>query len=308
MDYIAYRKLGVACCRGLSSAVDQQRVHESLHLPPAVIAQGGRDPLLRALMPCSLGHYAGMGGHRMRRDAGIDEHVVISCVGGAGWLRIAGRRHPIAPGELLVCPAGSTHDYGADRRDPWDIHWFHFRGEDGAELLALMGLDAAGPVARIGVRVKLVTLFQDMRDILEAGYSRAHLVHAAACARQILTQVALRRMYHRPEDPGDLDLEALVAYLRTHLDRRLTLADMAGQAHLSRSHFLRRFRHKTGYPPVNYFIRLKMQRACELLDTSDLPVATIAERLGYQDPYYFSRLFRKVVGRSPRQHRAIPKA
>ncbi|MCB0166075.1 MAG: helix-turn-helix transcriptional regulator, partial [Anaerolineae bacterium] len=64
------------------------------------------------------------------------------------------------------------------------------------------------------------------------------------------------------------------------------------------------FKKKTGYAPIDYFIRLKIQKACELLETTDQQVSEIGHSLGYPDIYYFSRLFKKVVGLSPRQYRA----
>ena len=61
---------------------------------------------------------------------------------------------------------------------------------------------------------------------------------------------------------------------------------------------------KTGYAPIDYFIRLKIQKACELLETTDQQVGEMGYSLGYPDIDYFSRLFKKVVGLSPRQYRA----
>ncbi|RME70993.1 MAG: AraC family transcriptional regulator, partial [Verrucomicrobia bacterium] len=55
--------------------------------------------------------------------------------------------------------------------------------------------------------------------------------------------------------------------------------------------------------PLDYFNRLKVQRACELLATTTLSIAEIAEQLGFDDPYYFSRLFRKIMGMAPRVYR-----
>ena len=52
---------------------------------------------------------------------------------------------------------------------------------------------------------------------------------------------------------------------------------------------------------------MKMERACYLLDTNNQPVSRVAQALGYDDPQYFSRLFRKVTGLSPRDYRKLDK-
>ncbi len=88
-----------------------------------------------------------------------------------------------------------------------------------------------------------------------------------------------------------------------HLADKITVQQLAAQACLSEAHFAKQFQKKTGYAPIDYFIRLKMQKACELLSTSDLRIREIATALGYIDPYYFSRLFKKVMGVSPRAYR-----
>jgi len=75
----------------------------------------------------------------------------------------------------------------------------------------------------------------------------------------------------------------------------------------STSHLSALFRRKVGYPPMDYFARLKIQRACWLLDSTTAPVKEIGAQIGCSDAYYFSRLFRQIMGMSPRSYRAIPK-
>jgi AraC-like DNA-binding protein len=72
-------------------------------------------------------------------------------------------------------------------------------------------------------------------------------------------------------------------------------------------HFASLFRHQTGMAPIEYFIHLRIRGACRLLDTTTLTVREIGYRVGYEDPYYFSRMFRKLMGLSPRQYRELRK-
>jgi transcriptional regulator GlxA family with amidase domain len=67
------------------------------------------------------------------------------------------------------------------------------------------------------------------------------------------------------------------------------------------------FRRQTGFAPIDFVIRLRVQHACRLLDTTELSIGEIAERVGYPDPYYFTRCFRRVMGRAPRLYRKVPK-
>jgi AraC-like DNA-binding protein len=96
-------------------------------------------------------------------------------------------------------------------------------------------------------------------------------------------------------------------WMRQHIDARVKLGDVAGRAGVSVSHLSSLFRKKMGYPPMDYFARLKIQRACLLLDTTSFRVKEIGAKLGFADPYYFSRSFRHVMGMSPRAYRDVPK-
>ena len=74
---------------------------------------------------------------------------------------------------------------------------------------------------------------------------------------------------------------------------------------LSASHFSSLFRKATGMSPMDYFIHLKLQKACLLLYSSDTKIKKIAHTIGYDDPYYFSRLFKKYLNISPDQYRVL---
>ena len=88
------------------------------------------------------------------------------------------------------------------------------------------------------------------------------------------------------------------------LTRRLNLDELVtATSELSRYHFIREYKRQTGQTPMQAFQRIKVSHACYLLDISDDTLARIAARLGYDDPYYFSRLFKKVMGVSPGHYR-----
>jgi len=99
-------------------------------------------------------------------------------------------------------------------------------------------------------------------------------------------------------------VDHLQAYMLENLDHSLSLEDLAAVANMSKYHFSNRYKALTGYSPIKHFLNMKMEHACYLLDASELSVGEIARNLGYDDPLYFSRLFRKIIGISPRGYRA----
>jgi AraC-like DNA-binding protein len=103
-------------------------------------------------------------------------------------------------------------------------------------------------------------------------------------------------------------IEQTIAYMMEHLDQPLHVATLAATANTSPSHFFALFKRRTGLPPICYFIRLRMQRACELLQDESLHVKEIAACLGYDDPFYFSRVFKSVNRVAPTEYRMSQKA
>ena len=101
-----------------------------------------------------------------------------------------------------------------------------------------------------------------------------------------------------------LRIEETVAYMQQHLDKPLHVATLAAKANFSPSQFFLLFKRWMGSAPIDYFIRMRIQRAGRLLCDTNLSVKEVAAELGYDDPFYFSRIFKSVNGLAPSDYRA----
>ena len=100
-------------------------------------------------------------------------------------------------------------------------------------------------------------------------------------------------------------IEQSITYMLRHLDESLQVATLAAQANISPSHFFALFKRQTGCAPIDCFIRLRMQHACRLLEETVLSVKEVAATLGYDDPFYFSRIFKSVIRVAPSEYRLL---
>jgi AraC family transcriptional regulator len=91
--------------------------------------------------------------------------------------------------------------------------------------------------------------------------------------------------------------------LSDRLNEEPSLDEIAALVRLSKFHFLRAFRMSTGLPPHRYLMNLRVARARQLLETTDLSVTEIAGEVGYDDPGYLARLFRRRFGTTPARYR-----
>jgi len=98
-------------------------------------------------------------------------------------------------------------------------------------------------------------------------------------------------------------IERIIVYMRQHSDQPLQVSALTTLANLSPSHFFALFKRATGHTPIDYFIHLRMHRACELLAGTGLSVKEVAATLGYDDPFYFSRVFKSINGVAPSDYR-----
>ena len=273
-------------------------------LPAGVIQNAVRQPLTRPLLASSAGFYPKAAGHLARRPVGISQTIFIYCTVGYGWCEMLGRRHEVRPGHLLVLPANTAHSYGAAGKNPWSIRWFHAVGDQLVPFLEALGTTGQYPTVFLGDDPLLSALFEEVLAELESGYTSLNLIYASQTAAHLLGAMIRRRhnTWVGAPDPHQ-KIARCIELMRTHLDRPLRMAQLAAICNFSTPHFTKLFKVQTGYTPKDYFTRLKMHQASQLLNNTGLSIKEIAQQVGYDDPLHFSRVFKQINAQSPTDHR-----
>ncbi|MDF2721324.1 MAG: transcriptional regulator [Paenibacillus sp.] len=123
------------------------------------------------------------------------------------------------------------------------------------------------------------------------------------CFLNLLTELKNRHMHMKGEDAA-LDLiNKVIAYINAHYREPIDRKTLAGYVSLSHSHLSLLFKKYTGFSPVQYVIKIRMDKAMELLRDTRKSIGEIAGEVGYTDPLYFSRIFAKHMGTAPREYR-----
>lgn len=110
---------------------------------------------------------------------------------------------------------------------------------------------------------------------------------------------------NEPGTLGDTAIRRVTEYMREHLHEDVRLDDLAAQANVSKYHLLRSFAKSVGLTPHRYLVRLRMERAAELLRATSHPVTQIATACGYTSPGQFAVAFRRRYEVSPTQFRRL---
>jgi AraC family transcriptional regulator, arabinose operon regulatory protein len=275
-------------------------------LPTAVRRQAERHPLLRGLLVTDAGVFPRAMAHYIERAKGAATTLLILCSAGRGWVRLPGQDLEVESGTLVWLPAGIPHAYGAADKAPWTIEWCHFTGEEVDAWRDLLQLPAAGGAIGLGAEAAEIRLARAWES-LEHGYSVGNLVAASIALRAALSTASAARREAHGTRSAEERVAASAAWMKEHLAQPVRLNELAAMAGVSVPHYSMLFRRQTGFAPIDWLIRLRVQRACQLLDTTRATVAEIGADVGFADPYYFTRCFRRVMGLPPTRYRQVPK-
>lgn len=277
----------------------------ALVLPNSILNDMEKDAIASQLYITDMGYYPHASHHFRERLIAIPQFVFIYCVEGKGWYKVKNNHYSIEKNQCFILPANVPHSYGADEVDPWTIYWVHFKGkiaEPYAQQLYTPMEIKLTTQSRIEYRIEL---FEEIYHILEMGYSKENLLYACSAFHHFMGTIAYLYAYRNAEDSRNSDdiVDAAIHFMRESLDKKLSVEEIAQHIGYSSSHFSSLFNKRTGCSPLNYFNRLKIQHACNLLDFSDMKINQVCYKIGIDDCYYFSRLFNKIMGMSPRTYK-----
>jgi AraC family transcriptional regulator, arabinose operon regulatory protein len=209
-------------------------------------------------------------------------------------------------GDLLLIPPGVRHDYGNGQGlSAWTHLWVcFFARPDWHEWMRWPG--GSGNVLRLfaeekPLRQRLVRLFRKVTDLVRSHHRRRDDLALNALEELLLWCDTINPL--STETKLDSRVREALACICARYHESLSVRDLSASCNLSDSRFSHLFREEMGCTPMQWLEQYRMQRARELLVMTGQPIAQIAREAGYDDPFYFSRIFRKHSRRTPRQFR-----
>lgn len=236
---------------------------------------------------------------------GVRDHYLIHyIVSGKGAYTVDHTVYALQAGDVFLARPNQLISYSADPKEPWEYYWVGFNGAGASRLVLEMPFREDRPIhhCRNTKRIQ-----QTLLDIFLARgpkpYCEALMVgHLYLFAAELMQEAA--ELAPRAASSTAQHVLNAVKFIQFNYAHEIGIDDIARAAGVSRSHLYRAFINNLGCSPIDYLTRYRIDEACALLKNPALSVAEIAVSVGFFDPFYFSRVFKKNVGVPPSRYLA----
>lgn len=196
------------------------------------------------------------------------------------------------------------YDYFCE--DKPEVYWIHFTGNDVKNILRKYEIPMDESVFYSGASAVYVYLFKEIINEIQTrrvGYEELLTMYL----HQIFLLVQRSRQEHTPSVNSYIqdEMEFARRYFNEYYNEAISIEEYAQSRGMSVSWFQRNFKQFVNHSPMQYILMIRVNNAVSLLKTTDYNMAEIAAIVGYEDPLYFSRMFRKLKGMSPSQYRKL---
>ncbi|AEF83498.1 helix-turn-helix domain-containing protein [Leadbettera azotonutricia] len=230
----------------------------------------------------------------------LPEFQLVYISDGAGIFNTGDKTYTVSTGSMLLILPGMKHHYKPLYETGWHEYWVGFTGSFFDGLVTEGILSQEQIFFEIGLHDYIVSIFTRIFDEV---CSQQPLFQIKACSRIFLLLADLltgeRRKVHPEYSKQQLIVEKAKELMEANIYKEIDIPSIAQKINISASHLNDVFKAYSSITPYQYYIQIKINRACRLLEQTDLTVKETAFQLGFNDQYYFSRQFKQKTGIPP---------
>ncbi len=210
----------------------------------------------------------------------------------------------VTAGHMVIYYPKEEQKYCYYGTDQTEVYWVHFTGNNVKNIMRQYGIADSAHVIYTGTSLEYKRIFIQMIQELQMcreNYEEFLVI----LLRQIFIMIQ-RQVGNRPKAKNsylESEIETATRYFNEHYNTAISIEDYAASRGMSTSWFIRSFKDFTGSTPMQYILSIRMSSAQNLLETTDYNMTEISSIVGYENPLYFSRLFKKQNGVSPSEFR-----
>ena len=237
------------------------------------------------------------------RPNGRGDYQLLYISAGTLHLYVNGKERIIPKGNMLLFRPGETQIYNLYASDKPETYWVHFTGSDVDILLDYYEMPKDENVFFTGTSPDYQWLFRQM--IQELQLRRVNYEDLLNMNLRHIFLMINRFLKEGTELDSDAlnEVERATHYFNENYNQSICIKDYANKRHMSDCWFNRIFKQVIKVTPMQYILSLRITNAINLLENTNYNIIQVANAVGYDDAYYFSRLFRKHTGISPTEYR-----
>lgn len=236
----------------------------------------------------------------------LDTYKLVFVISGKGYLETDGQElRTLNQGDLFVLYPKEKHFYYADREHPWELMWISFNGSLSETLINDAGLNAGHTVLSNilthSIQRTVQTIINSLGDTADTHRlcATGQLYILFAYLKQ-LTDVKQKRSEEATQNSC---VWKAIRFIEQNYYLDIDVDMLCEHVNYSRSYLSRTFRAETGMTIPEYITRIRIQNAVTLMKSSQMSIKEIALSVGMKDSFYFSKVFKKATGETPREFR-----
>ena len=238
------------------------------------------------------------------RPRGRLDYQIIYIASGKAHFYFHGKEEIVTAGNMILYRPKEEQRYYYYGTDHTEVYWVHFTGNNVKNILRSYEIPDDIHVIHTGTSLEYKNLFLQM--IQEMKHCKVNYEELLTFHLQHLLIMMHRCLTYKPQGKNISmmkEIDAAVRYFHDNYHKQISIEEYAEAHNMSVSWFIRNFKEYTNETPVQYILSLRVSNAQTLLETTDYNVNEISSIVGYDNPFYFSRLFKKTNGMSPSEFR-----
>jgi AraC-like DNA-binding protein len=237
---------------------------------------------------------------------GIKDHYKLHYIhSGQGIFKAGDKTYYLCQGEgFLVCP-NVVVSYAAAPGESWNYSWVAFNGLNAENYLNRANLNQENPIFHCSREDYINKCFQEIFDSTQCEKSMD--LKALSSFYNLLSTIIEERSSKGYEKIStkhqDTYVKQAIEFIDTNYSRRISIEEVARYVGINRKYLSKLFSDVLNVSPQNYLVNFRLKKACEYLSSSNLSISEISTSIGYNDPFLFSKVFKKYMGISPSSYR-----
>ena len=258
----------------------------------------------KALLVTSCGYQKFISkNYSITRPKGRLDYQLIYIIKGKGHFTFGEEVREVSEGSIIVYPPLSPQLYSYSAEEKTELYWIHITGAGIKEYLNNLNLLGAY-VHQVGIDKQFIELFEKI--VYELQMKKPFCEHMASANFLALISSFARKKTYLKTNPNlrlSEDIKKTIEIMHKGYKENYTVEDYAGFCNLSLYRFIHKFKKYTGMTPLDYLTNIKINTAKDLIINSEFNMSEIAELVGYENPLYFSRVFKKITGICPSKYK-----